>query len=315
MKERIHLVVAFTENYFVPAATCITSILRNAENSHLFEVICLLTKDLPVHMKQLLEQIDPTRLSFRYINLDGQLAGVYVDERYTIAASFRLLLPELLKEYDKVIYLDCDIIVRQDLGQLYQQVDLGDNYLAAVFEAALPHQIEYLERIGCQPGYYFNSGFLLMNLALMRKDGLTQKLIDALKVPYLQFPDQDVLNILCQGRVHGLSPVYNSIRTFFLPQFKKEFVNRYSEKEWDLVQYSGTIHYTGGKPWNEFTIKFGEWWACYFKLPKALRAQWTPSPTVLRMGRIHSIPILNSFFLSVINTYRSIKNFIATRNE
>ncbi len=184
MKERIPLVVAFTENYFVPAATCISSILKNADNTQTFEVICLLTKDLPLHLKQLLEHLDPKRLSFRYLNLDGQLAGVYVDERYTIAASFRLLLPELLKEYDKVIYLDCDIIVRQDLGKLYHQVDLGDNYLAAVFEAALPHQIEYLEQIGCKPGYYFNSGFLLMNMAMMRKDGMTQQWIDALKVPY-----------------------------------------------------------------------------------------------------------------------------------
>ena len=308
MKERIPLVVAFTENYFVPAATCISSILKNADNTQCFEVICLLTKDLPIHLKQLLEHLDPKRLSFRYINLDGQLAGVYVDERYTIAASFRLLLPELLKEYDKVIYLDCDIIVRQDLGKLYHQVDLGDNYLAAVFEAALPHQIEYLEQIGCKPGYYFNSGFLLMNLAMMRKDGMTQQLIDALKVPYLQFPDQDVLNILCQGRVHGLSPVYNSIRTFFLPQYKKEFVNRYSEKEWGLVQQSGTIHYTGGKPWNEFTIKFGEWWGYYFNLPEAVKAQWTPSNKVLKLGKLYSLPFISTLMEGAINLYRRIKH-------
>ncbi len=121
-------------------------------------------------------------------------------------------------------------------------------------------------------------------------------------------PDQDVLNILCQGRVHGLSPVYNSIRTFFLPQYKKEFVNRYSEKEWGLVQQSGTIHYTGGKPWNEFTIKFGDWWAYYFSLPEAVKAQWTPSNKVLKLGRLSSLPFISTLVEGAINLYRRIKH-------
>lgn len=47
------------------------------------------------------------------------------------AAYFRLLIPELIREYDKCIYLDCDIIVHGDLKELYE-IELGNNYLAGV---------------------------------------------------------------------------------------------------------------------------------------------------------------------------------------
>jgi len=303
----IPIVVAFTENYFVPAVTCLSSILKNSDSKYRFEVICLLTKNLPKEYQELLNNFSPARMKFTYLNLDGALDGVYVDERYTIAASFRLLLPELLKQYDKIIYTDCDVIIRNDLGRLYENIDLKDNYLAAVYEAALDFQVPYLKEIGCEPGYYFNSGFLVMNLDLMRKDNLSQKLIDGLKVPYLQFPDQDVLNIYCKGKVLGLKPIYNSIRTYFLPQYKKEFLNRYSDMDWKDVQEHGTIHYTGGKPWNEITVKFDVWWKYYFELPLSIKETWNPNKRIKRYGEIFSVPLLSSVINPIVNLLRTIK--------
>lgn len=97
------------------------------------------------------------------------------------------------------------------------------NYLAAVFEASMDFQLDHLKTIGCNPNEYINSGFLIMNLELMRKDNMVEKFIEASKVDYLEFPDQDVLNQLCKDRILALPPYYNSIRTFYLPQYKKFF--------------------------------------------------------------------------------------------
>lgn len=307
MDPYVPIVVAFTENYFVPAITCLSSILKNSDSKYKFEVICLLTKDLPVRLQELLNNFSPDRMKFKFLNLDGALEGVYVDERYTIAASFRLLLPDLLKEYDKIIYTDCDVIIQNDLGKLFETVELKDNYLAAVYEAALDSQIPYLNEIGCKPGYYFNSGFLVMNLQQMREDNLTQKLIDGLKVPYLQFPDQDVLNIHTQGRVLPLKPIYNSIRTFFLPQFKPEFLKRYSEKDWEEVHDHGTIHYTGGKPWNELTVKFEVWWKYYFQLPAEIKETWVENAKLSWLGKMMNFPVLGKLSLGAIQMYRKMK--------
>ena len=308
MSFHIPIVIAFTDNYFVPAATCLSSILKNSDSKYKFEIICLLTEELSEDLQVLLYKLAPERMIFRFINLEGALEGVYVDQRYTIAASYRLLLPKILREYDKIIYTDCDVIIRQDLGQLYEDISLNDNYIAAVFEAPLDHQIPYLCEIGCEPGYYFNSGFLVMNLEIMRSDNLSEKLVEGLKVPYLQFPDQDVLNIHCKGRVLGLAPIYNGIRTYFLPQFKESFLIRYSTEQWRAVQDQGTVHYTGGKPWNEMTVKFELWWKYYFELPDEIKSKWKPKRKMVNYGRLFSLWPLSYIINPVSNFVRVLKN-------
>lgn len=285
----IPLAIAFTPNYFVQAATTLRSVLDASPDGR-FRVVCMLTEEIPDRMKDKLAWLDEERLSLEFIPLKGRLQGIYIDPRYTEAASLRLLLPELLPELDKILYLDCDIVVRQDLAKLWDETDLGDNYLAAVYEAAIEGQAERFRALGCDPAKYFNSGFLLMNLAQMRDDKVSEKLLEACRVPYLEFPDQDALNQVCQGRVLPLSPLYNSIRTFFIPQYKPDFVRQYGEGLWEQVQKEATIHYTGGKPWNLFTVQFGAWWRVYDTLPAEIKAEWTPGK-MARFWKIYRTPL------------------------
>ena len=117
---------------------------------------------------------------YSFINLQGKLKDIYIDERYTIVASYRLLLPDLLPEYDKIIYIDCDVIVRNDLSEIYHQTILKGNYLAAVYEAALGRSdtIFGVYRF-VKPGCYINSGFLIMNLGELRRNKMVPKFLEA----------------------------------------------------------------------------------------------------------------------------------------
>ena len=284
---RVPLAIAFTPNYFVPAAATLKSLLDASKAE--FEVICLVSDPIPAEMQEKLVRLGGGRFAFRYIPLKGRMEGLYIDPRYTEAASFRLLLPELLPEYDKILYLDCDIIVRQDVGKLYRETDLEDNWLGVVFEAPIEQQAERFRALGCDPGRYFNSGFLLMNLALMREHKVTERLLEACRVPYLEFPDQDALNQVCQGHVLPLSPLHDSIRTFFIPKYKPDFVRQYSEELWDAVQQAGTIHYTGGKPWDLFTVQFRAWWRVFDTLPQEIRDEWKPAPKMYRFWKLYRI--------------------------
>ena len=284
---RVPLAIAFTPNYFVPAAATLKSLLDASKGE--FEVICLVSDPIPAEMQEKLVRLGGGRFAFRYIPLKGRMEGLYIDPRYTEAASFRLLLPELLPEYDKILYLDCDIIVRQDVGKLYRETDLEENWLGVVFEAPIEQQAERFRALGCDPGRYFNSGFLLMNLALMREHKVTERLLEACRVPYLEFPDQDALNQVCQGHVLPLSPLHDSIRTFFIPKYKPDFVRQYSEELWDAVQKEGTIHYTGGKPWDLFTVQFRAWWRVFDTLPQEIRDEWKPAPKMYRFWKLYRI--------------------------
>lgn len=301
------IVLAFTPNYVVPAATCIWSILDHSNPSAHYHIICLLTEPLSEDLQLLLQGLDTERLQFTFLNLKDYQLNIYVDERYTIAASYRLLLPELLPNFDKVIYLDCDIIVRQDLAAVFEKTDLRNNYLAAVYEAALPFQEDYLKSIGSQPGDYFNSGFLIMNLDLLRQDNMAPQFLEASKQQGLQFPDQDVLNQLCKNKTVPLSPIYNGIRTYFLPQYKDDFLKRYSAKEWEEVQKTGTIHYTGAKPWNHFTVKFDIWWHYFDKLPRAIKELNQVNTKMQRLYRFRSFGFGRWVLDPVLTLYRKIK--------
>lgn len=301
----VPLAIAFTPNYFVPAATMLRSLLDSSEDS--FKVICLVTEEIPERMQRKLVDLGGGRLSFEYIPLKGRLEGIYTDPRYTEAASFRLILPELLPEYDSIAYIDCDVIVRQDIGKLYRETDLGDNYLAAVYEAPIENQVERARAIGCDPYRYFNSGFLLMNLHQMREEKVSERLLDACRVPYLEFPDQDALNQVCLGRVLPLSPVYNSIRTFFIRKYKPDFIRQYDESLWDKVQEEGTIHYTGGKPWNIFSVRFDDWWRTYDRLPSEIKEEWKPSSRLYRLWTLYRIPLIGGF----LNLSRKAKQVLS----
>jgi len=301
------LVLAFTPNYFIPASVCLLSILKHSEATDRFCVIVLLSEDLPDEMKQKLRTLGGGRMDFMFLNLEGKLTDIYVDPKYTVAASYRLLLPELLPEYDKVVYIDCDVAVRNNLAALYRNIDLGDNYLAAVFEATLDFQLPHLNAIGCEPGQYFNSGFLVMNLAKLREDNMSEKFIEASKAPYLEFPDQDVLNQLCKGKVVGLPPYYNSIRTFYLPQYKNNFLKYYTEADWDAVQKHGTVHYTGTKPWIAFAVQFDVWWRYYEQLPEEIKREGTVNKKIYGMYKICRTTLGAFLIHAVQQAYRKWK--------
>ncbi len=296
---RTPILVAFTPNYFIPAATAILSVLEHSPKEEQFHFICMLSEPMPDDLMARLELLDngTGRLTFEYFDLDPKLLeGTYINPRYSIAASFRLLVADLLPQYDKLIYMDCDVIIRQDLAKLYREIDMEDKYFAGVIEASSDWQKKWFERIGAKAGQYINSGFLVLNMKLLREDKMSEKFIEALKVDFLEFPDQDVINTVCMDRLKYLPPYYNGIRTFMIEEEKPLFLKYYTEQDWEMIDREGTIHYTGPKPWVAYTIKFEYWWATYLRLPKKVREGIEVSFKMKAMHRLLSLPLARPTF-------------------
>lgn len=306
--ERVPIVIAFTPSYFVPAATCLYSILETSKVEDSFHIICLLSEPLEDSFRQRLHTLDrgSGRMTFDFITLDeSMLEGAYIDPKYTIAASFRLLLPKLLPNCPKLIYLDCDIVVRQNLAELYRNTNLGSEYLlAAVAEAPTEYQEINIRRVGCEPGKYINSGFLVMNLEQMRQENTVDAFLNALRVDYLEFPDQDVLNQVCQGRILYLSPRYNGIRTFMIEDFKSDFLKYYSAEQWEEVARVGTIHYTGEKPWRAYAMNFENWWEMWEQLPPAVKDNLPYNKRIHLLSKLFRLPRARAIF----NTVKRFRN-------
>ena len=184
------------ENYFPHLSAVIASAAQNTAADIHFIVLTSSKSD--AEKEKVARACGKNKISFVSV---GEYESAFAElpqkqEHITAAACFRYLIPQLDFPYQKGIYLDCDVIVRGDIGELFG-VDLGGAYLAGVYDY---QSRKYAESLKVDK--YFNSGVLLMNIKRMRADNTAQNLISATlemqdKIKYL---DQDVLNKI--GRAH-----------------------------------------------------------------------------------------------------------------
>jgi lipopolysaccharide biosynthesis glycosyltransferase len=148
-----------------------------------------------------------------------RIAGLPVDSLFTGAMWYRVFLPDLLPEVDRVLYLDVDTIAADSLLPLWE-MDLSGHYLAAVTNVLMPQHRDRPAALGLTgPEVYFNSGVLLMNLDEMRANGCTVALLEYARRmgSSIEWPDQDALNVVLGRQRLPLHPRWNSMNSLRFP--------------------------------------------------------------------------------------------------
>ncbi|HEX3045267.1 MAG TPA: glycosyltransferase [Bacillota bacterium] len=170
------------------------------------------------------------------------------------ATYFRIFLPELLElSITKVIYLDCDLVVKGDIVKLWE-VDVSQYLIAAVEDAGIENCGKYGMDIKRSLGLtrttkYFNAGVLVMNLTKWRQEHIPEKVSDFLikNSNKTIFADQDGLNVVLANQWLVLPNEWNQQVAVF------EFMSQTKERK-DMasaIQNPLIIHYTkGSKPWH-----------------------------------------------------------------
>lgn len=127
---------------------------------------------------------------------------------------YRLYIPKILQDIHQVIYLDSDTIITSDISELWNE-QLDEHSIGCVVEPIPPgepsefryNHFHHLEI----SGHYFNSGVLSMNLNKIKDLNLIERAWSIFNEKTLVFPDQDILNILFDGKYKILKPKYNSL--------------------------------------------------------------------------------------------------------
>ena len=134
-------------------------------------------------------------------NLSGQTVfrktGPNFTSKWTYMSMMRVALPSLLPEEDRVLYLDIDTIVEEDISELWD-LNLDDYYFAAVREPEKSRK----------DFDYINAGVMMMNLKKMR-DGLAKEIIGLLNRSFYPCKEQDLYSEKCQGKILLLPGDYN----------------------------------------------------------------------------------------------------------
>ena len=269
---RIPIAFAFDNNLVLPACVCISSLLQHAASDTFYDIYILHAKSTCLRK----EELEKIPVYYNNCRLQYREVGPVFDDAFeirgiTTPAYYRLLIPDLIPEYDKVIYSDVDVIFRSDLSLLYAE-DLGQSYIAATYDLGLclsKDGNEYLNSIeGLYEGDYIQSGFIVINSKQIRAHGVVKMFVQAAKMK-LRYQDQDILNIVCRGNIKILPYMYNMTDQLFyyMEMEPKMIVGKYNNADQELAREKGTLHFNGAKPWKRYCVNFDIWWEYYRKSP------------------------------------------------
>jgi lipopolysaccharide biosynthesis glycosyltransferase len=189
--------------------SAVTALIRSLADNSPQTVLVILSIDLSGDEETLLRTVaDRAGLTISIMPFDTRLlhGATLRSPHLSRAAYARLFLAECLPNEDRVIWLDADTVVLDDLAPL-SQLDLGDNLVAAAPDLFIDE--EDIIATGSRNGLYFNSGVMLINLALWRAEAISRSARVHMTAPDLVCEDQSVLNRLCAGRVLLLEHVWN----------------------------------------------------------------------------------------------------------
>ena len=267
-ENQIPIVIAADNNYVPYVTVMLRSLICNASKKYNYDLIVLNSNIEPDNQRAIISQFkNETNLSIRFVNVFNLLSdrSLFVHRHFTIEIYYRLLMQDIMKAYDKVLYLDSDLIILDDISKLYN-VDIGDAYVGAVVDVDFagcynggdPERKKYFSKNlkMDSPFHYFNSGVLLMNLVQFRENFTSKQILDIAESKEWLFPDQDVLNILCENHVYYLDMAWNvmmnwknsiSCRIEVAKKAPHHMFNNYMKSRENVK----IAHFAGfQKPWN-----------------------------------------------------------------
>ena len=258
-KNVIPIFFAIDDVYTSFLAVALRSLLDNASKDYNYCIKILHTNVTEEHKNQI-KKYECENVNIEFVDLNYYIEKVqkklYTRDYYTNTTYFRLFLPELYPQYNKVLYLDSDIIVVGDISELYN-TDMGTDLIAAAPDDIIQRNKvfqDYAELVVGVNDYrqYFNAGVLLMNLDELRKFKFQEKFLYLLeKFKYSVAQDQDYLNRLCKGRVTLISNSWD-----VMPYVNGEI----EAKDIKLIHYNFAY-----KPWHFEDIAYKEYFWEYAK--------------------------------------------------
>ena len=244
MSDTIHTVIASDRNYLPFAAMTAAGI---AEHTSRHTVLHFLYEDLTEADFAVFDFLkNYPHIELQKHQIKDAFFRNWPEMQWSRAIYYRLIMPELLPDLEKVIYLDCDLAVLDDLGKLYDEPMDGNLCMAVITRIRKSHT----EKLNIPPEEYFNSGVLVFSPAELKRLNMVDEFKKCFEkyAGLLRFPDQDILNLVVRHRVKVLHPRWNIITSVF----RNEPVPCYSVDEVkDALHSPGIAHYTGTyKPWK-----------------------------------------------------------------
>lgn len=303
-ENNIPIVFSSDDTYSPYLGVAVKSLIENSTKENNYDILIIDdkisdgNKIIISEMKQ-----DRDNISIRFINIDPYLKNIdksifAINLHFALPTYYRFFIPTIFKNYNKIIYLDCDIIILKDLKDLYE-IDLENNLLGAAIDLEgirsyiYKSNILYVKKILKLKDLnkYFQAGILLLDIKKMIEENTQQKLINKLiEIKTPKFVDQCILNAVCHEQFKILSQNWNV--SWHIPMCSAAYKQQLSMKNFEDYEEARKnpyiIHYCGGmKPWKEPQYELAHYFWKYAKMTpfyetilyQNLYSQKTPSST------------------------------------
>ncbi len=280
-KEAITVCLSADNNYAPYLGITIASIKANRALDDKYEIF-ILDGGLEETNKKRILFTQEKNFSIHFTNIKAYLDDLdtsifSLNAHFTIASYFRLFIPQIFKNFAKILYLDCDLIVHHNLAELYK-TDLQDFALAAAPDIEM-HRCLMIDSVAKgkttdylthklsmnNPKSYFQAGVLLLDIKKLQKMNFTDvclKKLAEIRDPW--YVDQCVLNAVFDGNYQPLDMKWNVL--WQLPYYIKDLdkqlnVDSYNQY-FSAYENPYIIHYAGAiKPWKDPSVTLADiWW-------------------------------------------------------
>ena len=273
-KNNIPVVFATDDNFVPYIGVAIKSLIENASEENNYDVV-ILYADIDEYNIKRLKTLEQENVSVRFYHMTDLMEEYkehwFVHWAYSQATYYRFFIQKIFKDYSKVLYLDGDIIILDDIANLYN-IDIEDNYLIGVQDISqqmtgyigekFREDILHIDR-----EKYINTGVLSLNIKKLQEIDFTQLCIDTLKkITKPPFQDQDIINYIANGHIKYISHDYNLLWNciHFYKDSKERIKPEIYEKFIKAWETPKIIHYAGAyKPWKQPWLYYSEYFWKY----------------------------------------------------
>ncbi|MBI2382588.1 MAG: glycosyltransferase family 8 protein [Gammaproteobacteria bacterium] len=250
MKDVIHLACTSDGAYAPHTAAMLRSVFAS-NPGEAFRIYVLYQSLAEGDIAKLRQLAESWSANIQLLFISDDRLGNFPTQHFHKSCWYRILLPDLLPELEKILYLDSDLIVQGAVRPLWQS-DISEKVFAAVTNPLYPFMPPFpRDRLHLADARsYINSGVLLMNLDRMRSTGCIARIRSyASNHPENLYPEQDALSALLHGDCLLLHPKWNAQCTLWQVS---DMNLPFSPAELREARAAPVvIHFTGPyKPWS-----------------------------------------------------------------
>jgi len=260
------IAMALDDNYVYPTVVAIGSAMENKNEDSEYSFYLMHPNEFKDESKEKIKSLEKKydKCHIHLINMGEQFKTANDVGHITTPTYYRLALSGLLVNLDKIIWLDGDILVLQDLNQMYD-IDME----GLCYRGYLDNNVNGTKSFGVESDHYICAGVMLINLKELRENNMISKFNSFIEEnnSNLVQHDQTVINVVCADKIGVLPPKFGMFNIHAQKDKAKQYAGiligdeKYTPEEMVEASNDLCILHCVDKPWKNRNVYLADlWW-------------------------------------------------------